>query len=70
MNRGTPLSDTYPTPLASSSKAGTKKVISARPIALFADFGRMRALAWIFAAAVLAAAAPDTAAAARTGRSL
>ncbi len=36
-------------------------MISARPIALFADFRRMRALAWIFAAAVLAAAAPATA---------
>ena len=36
-------------------------MISARPIALFADFRRMRALAWILAAAVLAAAAPATA---------
>ena len=43
-------------------------MISARPIALFADFRRMRALAWIFAAAVLAAAAPSTAdAATRAG---
>jgi len=41
-------------------------MISARPIALFADFRRMRALAWIFAAAVLAAATPDTAADAAT----
>jgi hypothetical protein len=32
-------------------------MISARPIALFADFSRMRALRWIFAAAVLGAAA-------------
>jgi hypothetical protein len=42
-------------------------MISARPI-VFADFRRMRALAWIFAAAVLAAATPDTAdAATRAG---
>ena len=41
-------------------------MISARPIALFVDFRRMRALAWIFAAAVLAAATPDTAADAAT----
>src|SRR6266576_3603503 len=61
MNRRTPLFDRHQTPLASSSKAGTKMMISARPIALFADFRRMRALAWIFAAAVLAAAAPATA---------
>jgi hypothetical protein len=68
MNRGTPLFDSYPTPLASPSKAGTKKMISARPIALSADFRRMRALAWIFATAVLAAATPDTAdAATRAG---
>ena len=43
--------------------------ISARPIADFADFRPMRALRWIFAAAVLAAvAAPDTADAARRTR--
>ena len=42
-------------------------MISARPIAVFADFRRMRALPWIFAAAVLAAAAPGTAAATRAG---
>src|SRR6266851_2680125 len=69
MNRGTPLFDTYPTPSASQSNAGTKMMISARPIALFADFRRMRALAWIFAAAVLVAvAAPDTADAATRAR--
>src|SRR5216683_2342432 len=68
MNRGTPSFDTYQTPSASQSKAGTKKMISARPIAVFADFRRMRALPWIFAAAVLAAAAPRTAdAATRAG---
>jgi hypothetical protein len=38
--------------------------ISAQPIAFFTDFGRVRALRWIFAATVLAAAgAPETAAA-------
>src|ERR1700694_3740342 len=44
--------------------------ISAQPRAFFADFGRMRALRWIFAAAVLAAvvAAPDAADAARRAR--
>jgi hypothetical protein len=45
-------------------------MISARPIVLFADFRRMRALAGIFAAAVLAAAAPDTAGAATGAGSL
>src|SRR5258708_3600313 len=67
MNRGTPLFDTYPTPLASSSNAGTKKMISARPIALSADSRRMRALAWIFAAAVLSAGAGTADAATRAG---
>ena len=43
--------------------------ISARPIAFFADFSPMRALRWIFAAAVVAAvAAPGTADAARRAR--
>ena len=37
-------------------------MISARPIALFADFRRMRALPWVFAAAVLAAVAAPNAA--------
>ena len=43
-------------------------MISARPIALFADFRRTRALAWIFAAAVLAACMPGTADAATKAR--
>ena len=44
-------------------------MISARPIALFADFRRMRALPWVFAAAVLAAvAAPNAADAATRAR--
>ena len=44
--------------------------ISAQPMAFFADFGRARALRWIFAAAVLAAvvAAPGAADAARRAR--
>src|ERR1700730_14212323 len=44
--------------------------ISTQPIAFFADFGRARALRWIFAAAVLAAVvgAPAAAAAARRAR--
>jgi hypothetical protein len=43
--------------------------MSARPIAFFADFRVSRALRWVFAAAVLAAAAaaPGTADAARPG---
>ena len=47
-------------------KKQEKMSASARPIAFFADPGRMRVLRWIFAAAVLAAAAaPGTADAAR-----
>ena len=42
-------------------------MISARPIAVFADFRRMRALPWIFAAAVLAAAPGTADAATRAG---
>jgi hypothetical protein len=43
--------------------------ISARPITFFADFSLMRALRWMFAAAVVAAvAAPGTADAARRAR--
>jgi len=47
---------------------GKKMRISARPMALFADFRALRALPWILAAAVLAAvAAPDAAVAAGGG---
>jgi hypothetical protein len=47
-------------------KKQEKMTIPARPIAYFADFRPMRALCWIFAAAILAAvAAPGTADAAR-----
>ena len=43
--------------------------ISARPVAFLADFRALRAVRWIFAAAVLAAvAAPDTAAAVTRAR--
>jgi hypothetical protein len=43
--------------------------IAAQPIGFFADFRRMRALKWIFVAAVLVAvAAPGTADARRAGR--
>jgi hypothetical protein len=52
-----------------AAKKQEKMTISAQPIAFFADFGRSRALRWIFAAAVLAAViAPDTADAARRAR--
>ena len=44
-------------------------IVSARPIAFFADFRSLRALRWVFAAAVLAAVAvPGTADAARRAR--
>src|SRR5882672_3925928 len=47
---------------------GKKMRISARPMAVFADFSTLRALQWIFAAAVLAAvAAPDAADAGKAG---
>src|SRR5258706_16299698 len=42
--------------------------ISARPIAFFADFSPMRALRWIFAAAVVAAVAAPSTTDARQGR--
>ena len=47
---------------------GKKMRISARPMAVFADFSTLRALQWIFVAAVLAAvAAPDAADAGKAG---
>src|SRR5258706_10176239 len=56
-------------PSAAQSKSRKKMTISARPIALFADFSPMRALGWMFAAAVVAAVvAPGTADAARRAR--
>jgi hypothetical protein len=45
-----------------AAKNRKKMTISAQPVAYFANFRRLRAVQWIFAAAVLAAvAAPDTA---------
>jgi hypothetical protein len=47
---------------------GMKMRISARPMALFADFSTLRALQWILVAAVLAVvAAPDAADAGKAG---
>jgi hypothetical protein len=45
-----------------------KMTMPARPIALFADFARMRASKWIFVAAVVSAAALPGTADARTAR--
>jgi len=55
----------HPTPTSGAVKKQDKMTISAQLIAVFADFGRVRALRWIVAAAVLAAMAgvPETAAA-------
>ena len=59
MNRGTVLPDRSLTPspnaIGSAVKSRKKMTISARSIAFFADFRPMRAMSWIFAAAVLAA---------------
>jgi hypothetical protein len=69
MNRGTGLFDRPLAPSAAPVKKQEEMTTSARPIAHFTDFKPMRALRWIFAAAVLAAvAAPDTADAARRAR--
>ena len=69
MNRGTGLFDTTTRTLSSAVKKQEKMTISARPIALFADFSPMRALRWMFAAAVVAAVvAPGSAEAARRAR--
>src|SRR5258708_31087756 len=69
MNRGTGLFDTTTRALSGAVKKQEKMTISARPIALFADFSPMRALGWMFAAAVVAAVgAPGTADAARRAR--
>jgi hypothetical protein len=57
MNHETAWFDTSPDAIRGAVKKGTKSMISARSIALFADFSRMCALRWIFAAAVLGAAA-------------
>jgi len=69
MNRGTGLFDTPTRALSGAVKKQEEMTISARPIAFFVDFSPMRALRWIFAAAVVVAvAAPGTADAARQAR--
>src|SRR6202163_3963432 len=56
------------TPVAAQPRNRKKMTMSARPIAFFADFRGMRALRWIFVAAVLAAIAAPGAADARRAR--
>jgi hypothetical protein len=53
----------HPTPVSGTVKKQDKMTISSQLIACFANFGRVRALQWIFAAAALAAmsGAPATA---------
>ena len=69
MNRGTGLFDTPTRALSGAVKKQEKMTFSARPIAFFANFSPMRALRWMFAAAVVAAVvAPVTADAARRAR--
>src|SRR5258707_1312260 len=69
MNRGTGLFDTPTRALSGAVKKQEKMTFSARPIAFFANFSPMRALRWIFAAAVVAAVVvPCTADAARRAR--
>src|SRR5947207_1180004 len=61
MNPKTGLFDTPIGAFSGAVKKQEKMTISARPIAFFADFSPMRALRWIFAAAVVAAVtAPGT----------
>jgi hypothetical protein len=61
--------DASPDAVSGAAEHRKRMTISARPIGFFADFRRARALRWIFAAAVLAAAtAPDTADAAKGAR--
>jgi hypothetical protein len=69
MNRGTGSSDESPDAGKRRIQRAGKMTISAQPIAVFADFRRIRALRWIFAAAVLAgmAGAPQTAEAGKAG---
>jgi|GEM_PF-481542 hypothetical protein len=69
MNRGTGLFDTPTRALSGAVKKQEKMTFSARPIAFFANFSPMRALRWMFAAAVVAAVVvPCTADAARRAR--
>src|ERR1700704_4699821 len=55
MNRGTIWFDRSADAIRRRSQKQEKMMISARPIALFADFRSPRALRWIFVAAVLGA---------------
>jgi hypothetical protein len=69
MNPGTVLLDVLAQAPRGAVKKQEKMTVSARPIAFFADFRSLRALRWVFAAAVLAAVAvPGTADAARRAR--
>jgi hypothetical protein len=69
MNRGTGLIDIPTRALRGAVKEQEKMIISAGPIAFFADFSPMRALRWMLAVAVVAAVAvPGTADAARRAR--
>jgi hypothetical protein len=71
MNRGTGISDVPPDAIAGAAKNREKMTISARSFASLADLRPSRALRWIFAAAVLAAAAaPDIADAAARARAV
>src|SRR5437763_14456364 len=71
MNPKTGLFDTPTGAFGGAVKKQEKMTISARPVAVFADFSPIRALRWIFAAAVVAAvAAPGTADAARRARTV
>jgi hypothetical protein len=68
MNRGTGLFDILPEAIRITASSRKKMTISAQSIAFFTNFRVSRALRWLFAAAVLtAAAAPGTADAARPG---
>jgi hypothetical protein len=69
MNRGTGLIDIPTRALRGAVKEQEKMIISAGPIAFFADLSPMRALRWMLAVAVVAAVAvPGTADAARRAR--
>jgi hypothetical protein len=53
--------------MSGAAQKREKMTISAQTIAFFADFSRLRALRWIFAASVLAAVTAPSAADARAG---
>src|SRR6266852_9343985 len=66
MNRGIRWLDTPPDAIRGAATKQEKMTMSARSIAFFADFRRVRILRWTFAAAVLGAAAAPAPADART----